>query len=188
MKKEELEKINSNIMIVKKKNIRKMFLFNFNEVKIIEKILYCIISDDFDEKYDLVLFSLANELAIIGSFMYESKGEVRKCSENYYKEEIFIGYAETKEEIFRFIKDTNGKDEDEIVQTFFNIRDIISRMLACETQFGDKYDYAYAVLYAKKHNGILPSPVGDSTPENYEDYDSKKLFDYKQEGIKLWKK
>ena len=176
MKREEIEKVNPNVMITKKKNIKNIFLLNYTDLKIVKEFLYCIISDENDEKYDLVLFTLAEKLELIGNLMYEVKGEMKKLSEQFYKEEIFIGLAETKEEIFRFISNTNGKDEDEIVNVFFNIRDVISKMLASEKHFGNKFEYAYAILYAKQHHGTLPEPVGDFIPENYIDYDYKNYF------------
>ena len=133
--------------------------------------------------YHLRLYSVCAKLYYLSKLVYRGKNGIGKLSAERYAEELFDGFAETKEEIADILEHCNNRLNcgieitDQLVDYTYQCLQLIKALwcafIACTIEQAYIHEFAYAFEYVIKNRGNLPVPEYRRPaffPYNYENF------------------
>ena len=146
----------------------------FSSFSTILSLLKCFTFEIDSDQYTNQVIVTADYFERISRLVYKGKnGQYRKLTAEKYDYEIFVGLAETPEEVSDEIKrfGTAVEDEKLIFKMVRQISDLVCPMMACMEEQAFVSEYAFAIDYVIRHKGDLPKPdMGLLFPKNYPEY------------------
>ena len=113
-----------------------------------------------------------------------SDGPYHKLPDKEYRRGLFEAWAETLDEVCHLLgKRFTLADAEHIHKLIWQVADLVCPMMALESEQFFVGEYAYAIEYVIRHDGVLPKPeIKRGVPSNYKDYNDNEGIAEEIEG------
>lgn len=139
-------------------------------------LLFCIANDPNDPEYKIVLYVTCSKLYFLSKLVYKSQRGIVKLPVQTYRQELFLGYLETVEEVADMLGHLRlGKScAAHVYQCLQPMELLLCNMIGCLYERPFLSELAYAVDYVIRRKGKVELPAfnrpSDLFPANYKDF------------------
>lgn len=154
-------------------------------------LLQYIIAGKENEYYRMTLYKVCSKLWFLSKLVYKNNHNIIvKLASIKYKELLFDGYLETREEIVSLQKTLqfNSSDIDYVCNCLQFIELLWCQMISCRTEQVFISELTYAADYVINRKGNIEPPTFDSNslfPQNYHDFHYKEYYE-KYDELRNW--